>query len=80
MSSKTYCERTANEYIQLQFFRKMFSKTMYQEFFIIEFPHFYGCIFETLFIGEKMQETTVKRFVKVGYNVNFEFQETKFQN
>ena len=28
----------------------------------------------------KMQNTTVKRFVKVGYNVNFEFHETKFQN
>ena len=41
-----------------------------------EFPHYYECIFETCFIGDKMQNTTVKRFVKVGYNVNFEFHET----
>ena len=29
---------------------------------------------------EKIQNTTVKRFLKVGYNVNFEFHETKVQN
>ena len=49
-------------------------------FLNIEFPHFYGCIFETHFIEDKMQNTTVKRFVKVGYYVNFELHGTKFQN
>ena len=29
--------------------------------------------------GDKMQNTKVKRFVKVGYNVNFEFHETEFK-
>ena len=40
----------------------------------------YTCIFETHFIGDKMQNTAVKRFVKVDYNAKFQFHETNFQN
>ena len=64
----------------MQFTLNIFWETIFQEFFNNEIPHFYECIFGTHSIGDKMQSATVIRFVKVGYNVKFEFHETKFQN